>query len=223
VLVKPPKVPRKEMKTIDTETMAKMIDAARGTPVFIPVLLCALCGMRRGEVIALRWRSVDLDNGQLAVVASGGRGKGEVIEKEPKGGRGRLIALPVVVVTELRRYRTQQAEQLLRIGVRLTDDHHVYAKEDGTQYWPTVVSRSFKRFMQDHQLPQIRLHDLRHSHATHLLAAGVHPKIAQERLGHSSIAITMDTYSHAMPNMQADAAARIDAAMQTALNKPKTK
>jgi integrase len=111
----------------------------------------------------------------------------------------------------------------LRIGVRLTDDHHVYAKEDGTQYWPTVVSRSFKRFMQDHQLPQIRLHDLRHSHATHLLAAGVHPKIAQERLGHSSIAITMDTYSHAMPNMQADAAARIDAAMQTALNKPKTK
>ena len=65
--------------------------------------------------------------------------------------------------------------------------------------------------------------DLRHSHATHLLAAGVHPKIAQERLGHSSIAITMDTYSHAMPNMQADAAARIDAAMQTALNKPKTK
>ena len=77
--------------------------------------------------------------------------------------------------------------------------------------------------MQDHQLPQIRLHDLRHSHATHLLAAGVHPKIAQERLGHSSIAITMDTYSHAMPNMQADAAARIDAAMQTALNKPRTK
>jgi integrase len=77
VLVKPPKVPRKEMKTIDTETMAKMIDAARGTPVFIPVLLCALCGMRRGEVIALRWRSVDLDNGQLAVVASGAvvRGK----------------------------------------------------------------------------------------------------------------------------------------------------
>src|SRR5262249_55058173 len=127
-LVKPPRVPRREMQTIDTATTAKMIDSARSTPVFIPVLLCALCGMRRGEVIALRWRSVDLDNGQLAVVASAGRGEGKVIEKETKGGKGRLIALPVMVVTELRRYRTQQAEQLLRIGVRQTDDHHVFTK-----------------------------------------------------------------------------------------------
>ena len=126
-------------------------------------------------------------------------------------------------VTELRRYRTQQAEQLLRLGVRLTNDHHIFAKEDGSPYWPGALSRNFKSFMLEHKLPQIRLHDLRHSHATHLLAAGVHPKITQERLGHSSIAITMDTYSHAMPNMQADAVARIDAAMQAALNKPKTK
>ena len=76
--------------------------------------------------------------------------------------------------------------------------------------------------MREYQLPQIRLHDLRHSHATHLLQAGVHPKIAQERLGHSSIAITMDTYSHAMPNMQQDAVAKIDAALRLALNKQDT-
>jgi integrase len=76
--------------------------------------------------------------------------------------------------------------------------------------------------MREHSLPEIRLHDLRHSHATHLLAAGVHPKIAQERLGHASIAITMDTYSHAMPNMQADAVAKIDAALRIALNKQDT-
>jgi integrase len=77
--------------------------------------------------------------------------------------------------------------------------------------------------MRRHRLPQIRLHDLRHSHATHLLAAGVHPKIAQERLGHSSISITLDTYSHVLPGMQDDAVAKVDAAIQAALNKPKTK
>jgi integrase len=219
-LVKPPKVQRKEMKTIDTDATARMLDAARGTTIFIPVLLGVLCGLRRGEICALRWRSVDLENGQLAVVASRPQGG---IEKETKGGRGRLIALPIMVVTELRRCRTQQAEQLLRLGVRLTDDHHVYSRVDGTPYWPGRLTRSFKSFMREHQLPQIRLHDLRHSHATHLLAAGVHPKIAQERLGHASISVTMDVYSHAMPGMQADAVARIDAAMQAALNKPKTK
>jgi integrase len=219
-LVKPPKVQRKEMKTIDTDTTARMLDAARGTAIFIPVLLGVLCGLRRGEICALRWRSVDLENGQLAVVASRPQGG---IEKETKSGRGPLIALPIMVVTELRRCRTQQAEQLLRLGVRLTDDHHVYSRVDGTPYWPGRLTRSFKSFMREHQLPQIRLHDLRHSHATHLLAAGVHPKIAQERLGHASISVTMDVYSHAMPGMQADAVARIDAAMQAALNKPKTK
>ena len=77
--------------------------------------------------------------------------------------------------------------------------------------------------MHRHRLPRIRLHDLRHSHATHLLAAGVHPKIAQERLGHSSISITLDTYSHVLPGMQDDAVAKVDAAIQAAMNKPKTK
>ena len=75
--------------------------------------------------------------------------------------------------------------------------------------------------MRQHRLPLIRLHDLRHSHATHLLAAGVHPKIAQERLGHSSVGITLDTYSHVLPGMQDDAVTKVDAAIQAALNKPR--
>ena len=223
-LVKPPKVQRKAVKTIDTEVTTKMLDAARGTTLFIPVLLGVLCGMRRGEICALRWRNVDLDNGQLAIVASRSRGEGgKPIEKSTKTGRGRLIALPILADNELRRHRAQQAEELLRIGVALTDEHHVHAKADGSPIHPTTLTLLFKRFMRDHKLPAIRLHDLRHSHATHLLAAGVHPKITQERLGHSSIAVTMDTYSHAMPNMQADAVAKIDAVLRLAMNKPKTK
>jgi integrase len=223
-LVKPPKVQRKEMKTIDTETMARMLDAARQTSLYVPILLGVLCGLRRGEICALRWRNVDLDNGQLAIVASRSRSAGgKPIEKSTKTGRGRLVALPVLAVTELRRHRAKQAEQLLRLGVALADDHHVYAKFDGGPSHPTVLTRMFKQFMSDHKLPPIRFHDLRHSHATHLLAAGVHPKIAQERLGHASIAITMDTYSHAMPNMQADAVAKLDAALRLAMNKRETK
>jgi integrase len=222
-LVKPPKVQRKEMKTIDTDATAKMLDAARGTLIFIPVLLGILCGLRRGEICALRWRNVDLENGQLAIVASRSRGEhGRPIEKGAKTGRGRLIALPVLAATELRRHRAQQAEQLLRLGVALTDEHYVYAKFDGEPGHPTFLTHLFSRFLRDHKLPQIRFHDLRHSHATHLLAAGVHPKIAQERLGHSSIAVTMDTYSHAMPNMQQDAVAKLDAALRLAMNKQDT-
>ena len=222
-LVKPPKVGRKEMRTIDTDHTAKMIEAARGTSIFIPVLLGVLCGLRRGEICALRWRSVDLDAGRLSVVASARPDHGGIREKETKTGRGRAVTLPPMLLTELRRHRTEQAQRLLKLGVRLTDDYHVFTREDGTPVWPGSLTRSFREFMHRHRFPQIRLHDLRHSHATHILAAGVHPKIAQERLGHSSVSITLDTYSHVLPGMQDDAVAKVDAAIQAALNKPKTK
>jgi integrase len=222
-LVKPPKLDRGEMQTVNTEQTAAMIEAARRTPIFIPILLGVLCGMRRGEICALRWRSVDLDTGQLSVVASTEQGRGGMREKETKSGRGRLVALPPLLVTELRRHRTQQAEWLLRLGIRLTDDHHVCLREDGESVWPSSLTRAFRIFMRRHKLPQIRFHDLRHSHATHLLAANVHPKIAQERLGHSNVSITLNTYSHVVPGMQQEAVAKVDAAIQAALNKRETK
>jgi integrase len=222
-VVRPPKLDRGEMQTVNTDQTAAMIEAARGTPIFIPILLGVLCGMRRGEICALRWRSIDLDAGQLSVVASTEQGRGGMREKEPKNGRGRLIALPPIVVTELRRHRMQQAEWLLRLGIRLTDDHHVCLREDGESVWPSSLTRAFRTLMRRHRLPAIRFHDLRHSHATHLLAANVHPKIAQERLGHSNVSITLNTYSHVVPGMQRDAAAKVDAVIQAALNKWETK
>ncbi|MFY9836533.1 MAG: tyrosine-type recombinase/integrase, partial [Xanthobacteraceae bacterium] len=218
-LVKPPKVERKEMKTIDTDQTVDLLEAARGTSMFAPILLGVLCGMRRGEVVALRWRSVDLENGQLSIVASAEQTDEGVREKETKSGKGRAVELSPMLVSELRQYRKQQAERLLRLGVRLTDDHHVVMREDGEAIQPRSLSRAFRKFMRRHKLPQIRLHDLRHSHATQLLAEGVHPKIAQERLGHSSISITLDLYSHVLPGMQAEAVAKVDAKLQAAMNK----
>jgi integrase len=221
-VVRPPKLDRGEMQTVNTDQTAAMIEAARGTPIFIPILLGVLCGMRRGEICALRWRSIDLDAGQLSVVASTEQGRGGMREKEPKNGKGRLIALPPIVVTELRRHRMQQAEWLLRLGIRLTDDYHVCLREDGESVWPSSLTRAFRTLMHRHRLPPIRFHDLRHSHATHLLAANVHPKIAQERLGHSNVSITLNTYSHVVPGMQRDAVAKVDAVIQAALNKRET-
>jgi integrase len=173
----------------------------------------------RGEIVALRWRSVDLERAQLSVVASAAQKRNGVREKPPKSGRGRTVALPSLVIEELRQHRLRQAEALLRLGVRLSDEHHVVTRADGEPVQPRSLTQSFQNFLKKHGLQRIRFHDLRHSHATHLLASGVHPKIAQERLGHSSVAITMDLYSHVLPGLQADAAARVDDGVRAAINR----
>ena len=106
---------------------------------------------------------------------------------------------------------------MLLLGVPLTDDHHVVTQADGMALRPHSLTQAFTRFMAERGLKRVRFHDLRHSHATHLLAAGIHPKIASERLGHSKVGITLDLYSHVLPGMQADAAERVDVAIRAAL------
>jgi integrase len=175
--------------------------------------------MRRGEITALRWRSIDLERGQLSIVASTEQTRDGVREKPPKSGRGRTVALPSLVVDELRRHRLRQAEALLKLDVRLSDDRHVVTRADGEPVQPRSLTHAFVIFLRKQGLPRMRLHDLRHSHATHMLASGVHPKIAQERLGHSSVAITLDLYSHVLPGLQADAAARIDDVVRAAIDR----
>jgi integrase len=216
--VKPPKVERKQMSVLDTDATAELITAAQGSSLAVPILLGVLCGLRRGEIVALRWRNVDLDRGQISVVASTEQTDAGCREKEPKSGRGRTVALAPLMVGELRGHCLRQAEALLALGVRLTDDHHVVARADGQALQPRSLTHAFVKFVRERGL-QIRLHDLRHSHATHMLASGVHPKIAQERLGHSSVGVTLDLYSHVLPGMQAEAVARVDDALQSALQK----
>jgi integrase len=218
--VRPPKLERREMKVLDANGMAQLIETARETNLFVPILLAVMCGPRRGEITALRWRSVDIERGQISIVASTEQTRTSVREKAPKSERGRrTIALPLIVVDELRQHRLRQAESLLKLGARLNDDHHVVMRADGKPLQPRSLTHAFRIFLDKHDLPRIRLHDLRHSHATQLLASGVHPKIAQERLGHSSVAITLDLYSHVLPGMQADAADRVDLALREAINR----
>lgn len=212
-----PKIERKPVTTIDAATTATVFDAARDRRLFVPLVLAALCGLRRGEITALRWKAIDLDNGQLAVVASTEQtDAGDIREKEAKSGRARTVALPSLAVEELRRWRLVQAKELLKLGVRADDSWHVVTQADGQPLQPRSLTHVVSAFMKEWGMT---LHGLRHSHASHMLAAKVHPKVVQERLGHSGIAITLDIYSHLMPNMQGEAAAAVDGAMRAAINK----
>ncbi|MGY3575495.1 tyrosine-type recombinase/integrase [Bradyrhizobium sp. USDA 4504] len=212
-----PKIERKAVRTIDAPSTAAVFDAARERRLFVPLILASLCGLRRGEITALRWKAVDLENGQLAVVASTEQtDAGAIREKEAKSGRARTVALPAMAVEELRRWRVAQAQELLRLGVRADDDWHVVTQADGSPLQPRSLTHVVSAFLKEWR---VTLHGLRHSHASHLLVSNIHPKVVQERLGHSSIAITMDIYSHLMPNMQGEAAAAVDGAMRAAIKK----
>jgi integrase len=138
--------------------------------------------------------------------------------KSPKSGKGRTVALASIVVDELRTHRVKRAQDLLRLGVRLSDDDLVIAHADGSIVQPIYISQHWARTIR-----KAGLAHLRHAHATHLLANGVHPKVASERLGHSKVGITLDLYSHVISGMQEDAAAMVDAALKSAIEKRKQK
>jgi integrase len=130
--------------------------------------------------------------------------------KAPKSGRHRAITLPAYA-------KREQAEALLALGIRQSGETLLCCRADGEPHQPLSLTYEFAPFMRRlSHLPRVRFHDLRHSHATQLLASGVHPKIASERLGHASVGITLDLYSHVTDTMQGEAAAKLDSAMQVA-------
>jgi len=172
-------------------------------------------GLRRSELLGLQWKDIDLTHGSLSVQRSLHHipKQGYVIT-EPKSARGRrTIALGPALINELRRHRAMQAEQRLVAGSVWQSSEWVFTRPDGRPLDPAIVSRRFSKLVLKLELPKVRLHDLRHTHATLLLAEGVHPKIVQERLGHSSISITLDTYSHVLPGLQEQAAVAFESAL----------
>jgi integrase len=215
--VDPPKAERVVLIAYDMDQTAELLEALRGTRLRLPVLLAVMCGLRRGEIVALRWRHIDFGAGKIAVVESAEQTAGGVRYKPPKSGKGRAVVLSNMVVAELHEHRLAQAEELLRLGIRQSDATFVYARHDGEPMQPRSLSQMWAAT--ETGLPRVPFHNLRHSHATHMLAAGVHPKIASERLGHSRVGVTLDLYSHVLPGMQEDAAARVDAAFQIAQKK----
>jgi integrase len=218
--VDPPKVGRRAMKTYDASETVDLVEWTRGTSLHMPAILAVLCGLREGEICALRWRNIDFAGARMSVVESLEQTKAGLRFKSTKNETGgRPVALSATVVDELRAHRANRAQDLLKLGVRLTDDDLVVGHADGSIMTPMYVSQTWGRKIKKSGLKCIRFHDLRHSHATQMLSNNVHPKIASERLGHSKVSITLDLYSHVIPGMQEDAAALVDAALKSAASR----
>ncbi len=219
--VEPPRPEQKEMVALDENQTAILIEKVNGTALYIPVFLAVTTGMRRGEVLGLRWCDVDLDRGTLSVTQTLEKTReGGLHFKQPKTRKSRrTISLPSITVDALRKHRAEQMELYLSLGSGWDDGGLVCTKAAGEPVNPNTLTSGFASRVRDMDIPRVRFHDLRHTHATQLLKEGVHPKVAQERLGHATIAVTLDLYSHVMPGMQEDAAARVDRALKTALGK----
>ena len=204
------------MRTWTAPELRRFLEFARGDPLYPAWLLLATTGMRRGELLALRWRDIDLAAGTVAVrrsiLAVGYR----IVYSTTKSGRTRSVALDRGTVEVLRQHRKRQLERRMLLGPAYQDDDLVFTEDDGSVIHPDRFTRRFTRLVKAASLPVIRLHDLRHTHATLALAAGVHPKVVSERLGHSTVSLTLDVYSHAIPALQSEAAARIAALLAAA-------
>jgi len=154
-----------------------------------------------------RWKDVNLDAGRLAVVQTLIDVDHKLVFSTPKTAKGRrLVALDQATVAALREHRKGQIAERLALGGGWPDHDLLFTREDGEPVRPDWLSRVFARRVKAAGVPKIRLHDLRHTHATVMLQAGIHPKVVSERLGHATVSITLDTYSHAVPALQEDAA-----------------
>jgi integrase len=180
--------------------------------------LALLTGMRRGELLGIKWEDIDFDRGTLAVQRSRSRSaSGGWTIGAPKTASGRRsVALPPTVVEVLRRQRTRQREQRLAAGAAYTDQGFVFTTPLGAPLHINAVAARFDKVARQAGVPRIRFHDLRHTAATLMLANGEHPKKVQAQLGHANISITLDRYSHVTEGMQRDAADRLEELIQKA-------
>ena len=220
--VKAPRPGRPEMRVLDAEEAGRLLEAAAETPFYALAYLALATGARMGELLALRWRDADLDRGSLQVTRTARRvtGKG-IAYSEPKTHRSRRpVALSSETVQVLREHRIAQAERRLELGPAYADNDLVFTGPTGHPLDDSNLRRAFRRTLADAGLPRLRFHDLRHSAATLMLRAGVHPKVVSERLGHATVGITLDTYSHVLPDLQRDAAEALDAVLRPAIRRP---
>lgn len=205
-----PKAARREMRSLSGEELAKLLDAADGTR-FAPLVTVALAsGARRGELLGLKWDDIDFGRGTISIRRSLEQTKsGGVAEKAPKSGKPRVVQLPQSAIEALHSHRISQA--------RLGPGYVFPGDKAGSPWTPHKVTDGFRALARAAKVAGASFHTLRHTCASQLLAQGVHPKVVQEMLGHSTIAITMDLYSHVTPSLQAEAAVKLDAVLRQAL------
>jgi integrase len=196
------------MRTLSAEQVALLFEAAAGERLEALWVLAVTTGMRQGELLALKWPQLDLDRSVARVTGTLAVGPEGVTIAEPKTARSRRqIALTDQAVGALRRHRVAQAAERLQAGPTWEDNQLVFCDLLGRPLaaeW--MVRRGFRPLLRKAELPVIRFHDLRHTAATLMLSRGIHPKVVAEMLGHTTVAVTLDIYSHVTPDMQREAA-----------------
>jgi integrase len=202
-MANPPKAAGKQMQAWSGPQLQQFLAAHKRHPHYMAWLLAATTGMRRSELLGLRWEDVDLERGRLSVaqVLTCYGGKANMRFTAPKTASSRRqVALDPATVQALREHRLQTFSRSGGL---------VFTEEDGSAVYPQTFGLQFAAAVRKSGLPYIRFHDLRHTHATLALQAGINPKVVQERLGHRSIAITLDTYSHVTEGLQEQAAEKV--------------
>jgi integrase len=209
-VVSPPRVPQTEKQVLTVQQARMLLNHVKEHRLEVLLTVALTTGMRRGEILALRWSDINLEEGSIQVkrtvdyITHYG-----YVETEPKTARGRRkILLSSFVVEMLNAHRSAQMEERYKAGDKWIDKNLVFCGLLCDFFNPNYLLRVFKKILEDAGLPRMRFHDLRHSAATILLSMNVHPKVVQEMLGHSTINMTLDTYSHVLPSMQKDIAER---------------
>ncbi len=207
-----PKVPRKEMKTFDDYQVRQLIQAAEGTGMQTLFWVAVSTGLRKGEILGLKWSDLDWNNGRLQIQRQVQRRKGEgLVFCEPKSASGRrVIILGEKTLDRLHEYREEQSKERFRVGDQWQENDLIFPASTGTILDQSKVNKVYKKCLKKAGLPNLRFHDLRHTAATLMLQQGIHPKVVQERLGHSDISLTLNIYSHVLPSMQEEAAEKMD-------------
>lgn len=215
--VKSPPRSRRELQVWNEEQAARFLEAARSTRYYALFYLALATGMRIGELLGLTWDDVDLDTGVIQVrraIATCVARTGEPVWQEPKTSAGRRrVPIGGQAVEVLRQHRKAQLEQRLRAGPEWRDYGLVFCTRKGGPLFNMNVNKALAACCKKAGVPRIRFHDLRHTHATLLLRQGVHPKVVSERLGHTSVKITLDIYSHVLPDTQEEAVRAVERAL----------
>jgi integrase len=213
--VKPPTVPQSEAgQAVDAETAAQILEAAEGTALHLPLLLLLTLGIRRGELLALRWSDWQERRGLLTVARTLYKA-GRVPEfGTPKSGKARILVLTGELGTALAAHREAQERVRLKARDRWQEYGLILTRADGRPLAPSTFHERFGRFLHEAGLPRLRVHDTRHASASILLAEGVPLKVVSERLGHHNTAVTLETYGHVFQNAHVDASAKIEAALK---------
>ncbi|GEL78677.1 site-specific integrase [Tenuibacillus multivorans] len=205
-----PKVQKKEVEVWDLDEVKQFLEVTKDNRYHIDYLIALNTGMRQGEILGLRWKDIDFGRSILNVRQTLDH-YGKLHNSTKTASSARQIALPPQLIKELNKHKTVQTEEKLKAGNIYENHDLVVCTSVGTPLHPRNLLRNFKSQVKKAGLKKIRFHDLRHTHASLLLKQGAHPKVVSERLGHADTRITLDTYSHLLPNMQEETAEQFGA------------